>query len=186
MYLISDTHFAHANIIEYCDRPFDSEDEMNDHMLTEWNTTISPEDEVLFLGDLAMANDTESRNWFSKLNGEKTFLQGNHDSEDEEVLPIPLHDTFKFDYSEYSFFCSHYPPEETPDSFDGWVLHGHTHNNEMDAYPFINPETKTVNLSVELIGYTPIHIEELIEYLETGERFEVRPDSEGHLQEDNE
>lgn len=184
MYLVSDTHFAHANIIEYCDRPFESEAHMNDHMLTEWNETIGPDDKVLFLGDLAMANDKESQKWFAQLNGDKIFLEGNHDSENGEALPLPVHDTFKFDYSKYSFFCTHYPPEETPEDFDGWTLHGHTHNNEMDTYPFINPENKTVNLSVELIGYTPIHIDELIEYIEAGERLETRPNSIGHVQED--
>lgn len=29
-YLISDLHLDHANVIDYCDRPFDSVEEMNE------------------------------------------------------------------------------------------------------------------------------------------------------------
>ena len=50
----SDWHFGHRNVIDYCNRPFSSVEEMNDKLVELWNNTIKPEDEVWFLGDFSM------------------------------------------------------------------------------------------------------------------------------------
>jgi calcineurin-like phosphoesterase family protein len=47
-------------------------------------------------------------------------------------------------------------------NWHGWVIHGHVHNNEMNKYPFINGERKTINVSVELINYEPVSPEYLL------------------------
>jgi len=52
-----------------------------------------------------------------------------------------------------------------PDWFDGWLLHGHMHNN-VENYPFINLNNKFINILAELLNYTPIEIEELISFLQ--------------------
>ena len=39
-------------------------------------------------------------------------------------------------------------------------------------FPFIDPETQRINISVELLEYEPIHIDTLLEYIERGERLE--------------
>jgi len=41
VFFTSDTHFNHANIINYCQRPFKNTDEMNDVIITNWNNIIS-------------------------------------------------------------------------------------------------------------------------------------------------
>lgn len=40
VFVIADTHFDHANIIKYCNRPFASVQEMNKVMLKNWNNTV--------------------------------------------------------------------------------------------------------------------------------------------------
>lgn len=52
VFMISDLHFSHANIIKYCKRPFSSVDEMNSTMITNWNNTVKEDDTVFVLGDV--------------------------------------------------------------------------------------------------------------------------------------
>ena len=39
-YWTSDTHFSHANVIKYCNRPFKNVDEMNATLIENWNKTV--------------------------------------------------------------------------------------------------------------------------------------------------
>ena len=52
-FVISDTHLGHYNIIGYCDRPFETLEEMNETLIQNWNDAIKNNDTVYFLGDLA-------------------------------------------------------------------------------------------------------------------------------------
>jgi len=54
VYVTSDQHFFHTNIIEYEARPFKTVEEMNRYMLAKWNQTVSKKDKVYFLGDLCI------------------------------------------------------------------------------------------------------------------------------------
>ena len=55
-FFTSDTHFGHANIIKYCNRPFSSLEEMNSTIIRNWNEMVKPEDTVFFLGDFCFKN----------------------------------------------------------------------------------------------------------------------------------
>ena len=46
VFLTSDTHFDHENIIKYCSRPFNSKDEMNKAMISNWNSVVGDSDTV--------------------------------------------------------------------------------------------------------------------------------------------
>ncbi|WP_049935247.1 metallophosphoesterase family protein [Haloplanus natans] len=53
-YVTSDHHFGHANIIDYCDRPFSSVGEMNTALLDRYYETVTTEDVLVHPGDVAM------------------------------------------------------------------------------------------------------------------------------------
>lgn len=76
----SDTHFGHARIIELCDRPFSSVQEMNEQLVVNINATVPATDRLVFLGDNFMGNYEESIKMVSWMTpAELVFLPGNHD-----------------------------------------------------------------------------------------------------------
>jgi calcineurin-like phosphoesterase family protein len=79
IFVTSDHHFGHANIIRLCDRPFADVDEMNHAMVDRWNSVVSTEDTVIIGGDFALGKINETIKFAGLLNGKKTLLCGNHD-----------------------------------------------------------------------------------------------------------
>lgn len=49
------------------------------------------------------------------------------------------------------------------------VVHGHYYNNWPDKYLLLNPQSRLLNVSVELLGYAPLRLERLTRYLERDE-----------------
>lgn len=159
IYLISDTHFYHKNIITYCSRPFASVKEMNEVLKKNWNNIVSPKDTVFVLGDFILRKF--SRKAYealkSELNGNKYFVKGNHD--DFEAPP-----TLQINYRGMNFLLVH-NPEPFVGTFDGWIIHGHKHNNDLKNYPFINVKNRTINVSAEVIGYKPISLDFIVDVI---------------------
>ena len=132
IWLTSDTHFRHRNILKYeADaRPFASIEEMDSELVRRWNERVMPEDVVLHLGDFAFAGTTFIKGILPTLNGHKYLLMGNHDrgrksefwldAGFERVFgrPIVLDDRF---------VLSHEPLAEIP---SGKInIHGHVHSS---------------------------------------------------------
>lgn len=151
-YLISDTHFDHVNIIDYCHRPFNTIHQMNETIVRNWNNAVSRNDTVYFLGDWGWGRKARpSSYWKHRLNGHITSLRGSHDRGGlrHKIIKSGRH----------TFLLIHDPNDNH--NWHGWLIHGHIHNNKMDKYPFINGHRKTINVSVELIGYRPISLDAL-------------------------
>lgn len=79
-YFISDTHFQHANIIKYCNRPFEDTKVMDETIIMNWNSVVKPTDIVWHLGDVMLGNRENLADVMSKLNGVKFLVKGNHDT----------------------------------------------------------------------------------------------------------
>lgn len=156
IWLVSDTHFNHANVIKYCDRPFDTTKEMDWFMVEKWNAVVKPNDHVYHLGDVYMnASKGYIDNLLSKLNGKKRLILGNHDNGKDQILlrhfeKIMLWRNFD------KVVLTHIPLRE--DSIPGGNrinVHGHIHQNKSPNGPY-----KCV--CVEQINYTPINLEEIV------------------------
>lgn len=50
--------------------------------------------------------------------------------------------------------------------WDGWVLHGHIHNNDTDTYPFLAYDAQRVNVGCELLDYRPLKLNTLTSLLD--------------------
>jgi calcineurin-like phosphoesterase family protein len=187
VFFISDTHFDHANIIRYCKRPFHSVSQMNEALVRNWNNVISDNDTVYVLGDVGYGRGHRSIDyWFGKLKGKIMFVRGNHDKgpvRKAEEIPNGMLLT----YHGNEFMLMHDP--ERPENWKGWIIHGDAHNNDLNNYPFINFEEikhtvkkirlnksgkiiekqiiagKTINVSAEVINYTPVLLDEIIDII---------------------
>ncbi|WP_058366959.1 hypothetical protein [Haloparvum sedimenti] len=166
-YVISDHHFGHANIIEYCDRPFSSVGQMDGELLNRHYETVEDDALLVHLGDVAMdmRDGAETIDYFQRLGGD-LLVRGNHDiGLDAEAAPFPVLESCTLEQGDYRFHCTH-RPADVPDDWDGWVIHGHIHNNDTDAYPFVNYDARRVNVSSDVLEFRPLSLDALTELLD--------------------
>jgi calcineurin-like phosphoesterase family protein len=158
IFLIADLHLGHANIIRYCSRPFVHADvaEMDRVLIANWNYCTSPTDRVFFLGDLRYGRDAcPATEYRALLNGNITFIAGNHDEGIPHTVP-----SANLTCGGIRFLLVH-DPADAPENFDGWIIHGHHHNNDLRAFPFIDVVKKRINVSAEVLGYCPMSLQEI-------------------------
>jgi calcineurin-like phosphoesterase family protein len=158
-FVISDLHLDHANIIDYCARPFESVADMNETLVENWRHTVGDK-RVYYLGDMSFGRGARPATyWLRLLSGDVLYVSGNHESPD--CVSAPFRELM---YSGQRFLLVHDPnrlPEEYS-RWDGWMIHGHTHNNNIKEYPFINGVKKRINVSAELVNYRPVALDYLV------------------------
>jgi len=159
IFVIADLHLGHANIIRYCSRPFIFSNcaEMDAVLIRNWNCTVGTNSPVYHLGDLRYGTGAPPvSGYLEQLGGRATFITGNHDDS------IPgWEKSAQVTYDGIRFFLVH-DPDDAPAGFDGWVIHGHHHNNELRDFPFIDFVHRRINVSAEVIGYVPVSLRELV------------------------
>lgn len=159
-FVVSDNHFNHENIIGYAERPYNSLDRMNTQMIRNWNNTISDDDTVIYGGDLTFGSLDDAEDIISRLNGNMMMIEGNHDDYSAENVSVPMVEDTIIQHMGYRFWYTH-RPENVPDDWTEWELHGHVHNN----LPFINYSDNRINISVDVIEYTPIPLKIIVKAL---------------------
>lgn len=105
VFFTSDTHFSHANIIKYCNRPYDNVHEMNIDLMIKWNEVVSKNDTVYHLGDFSF-NPIMQRDF---LNGNIILIRGNHDRNECIKLFENVYDCLTLQIGPYKCFLSHEP-----------------------------------------------------------------------------
>jgi len=155
IYFTSDTHFGHANIIKYCNRPFKSSFEMDEALVSNWNTLVGPEDTVYHLGDFAFGRNAEQKyisTLAKRLNGYIHLINGNHE---KVAHSIPWRFTTIKDYDEIEvegqrIVLFHYGMRVWNKAGKGaWHLYGHSH----DRLP---PYGKSLDVGVDSCDYYPV------------------------------
>lgn len=53
IWFTSDTHFGHANVLKFSERPWDDIDDMNYALIENINACVEPSDELYILGDFS-------------------------------------------------------------------------------------------------------------------------------------
>lgn len=148
---ISDTHFNHARIIDYCNRPYADVKEMDEDMIKKWNETVSNSDVVLHCGDFGLGNKEYISSIVKRLNGKKILILGNHDNWSEQTYrDMGFHTVSRFPilYADW-YLCSH-APLQMFQNVPYKNLYGHVHNDPV----YVNTPNAEC-FCVERIGYRP-------------------------------
>lgn len=163
IYLTSDTHFFHCNIIKYCNRPFMNEYEMNRVLVQNWNERVKPEDTVYHLGDFGVGvkDQRELAELAYSLNGNIFLLKGNHENAVLKNDNVRQRFNWIRDYYELKtpndlIVLFHYALRVWNKSHHG-ALHayGHSHGSLPDD---IN--SLSLDVGVDCWNYKPITIDE--------------------------
>lgn len=161
IYLTSDHHFGHTNIIRFCNRPFMNVHEMNKILTENWNQVIGKDDEVYYLGDFSWG---EATRYLGFLNGKITWIRGNHDRNSNirgvyAKYKINIVQRLELKYKGYTFLLHHKPFIDDDTNIDwtniDWVLCGHVHE-KWKIYQ------KNINVGVDVWDFKPVHIDKLI------------------------
>ena len=175
IYFTSDHHWGHQRIVEYTGRPFKTTEEMDEALITNWNSTIKPGSLVYHLGDFSFMRPDDIPNLVRRLNGQVHLIRGNHD----RFLKDKRRD-FGFawvgDYKEVKVgdqkvVLSHYPFLTWNGRHRGsFSLHGHSHG----SLP-VDLSTKRMDIGVDAVagllsggaprmpsGYRPISYDEVV------------------------
>lgn len=188
-FFTSDTHFGHANIIKYSNRPFKDRHHMNEALIDNWNSVVAPEDDVFHLGDVALGPWEEWDDVLTRLNGNLHLSIGNHDrlfkggyNEAHRARFAPLYRKWfpggiKDHWTNFELeggpvvHLSHFPYEadhmekarhmESRLEDRGTVLiHGHTHLDEIISYSKAN--TLQIHVGMDAWNYTPVSEEQIV------------------------
>lgn len=158
--LIADLHLGHANIIRYCSRPFrvgDAET-MDRVLVSNWNARCTKNTRIFHIGDLCYGPCARPpQEYRAMLGGDAVFIAGNHDHPEPGMMPFIVIE------HEGLPFCLVHDPADAPDGFDGWIVHGHHHNNDLWNFPFIDFTHRRINVSAEVIGYVPVSLSGICE-----------------------
>ena len=165
VWLISDNHFNHQKIIEYCNRPFKTVEQMNEEMIKKWNSVVKEDDKIYHLGDFGFGSKEQIANVISKLNGRIFLILGNHDNHTpqwyrdagiKEVYdhPIIIKDFIVLSHAPQPFICDSRTPYVN--------FFGHVHDSEM----FETYGPRHFCACVERHNYKPVNIEEVIKYFQ--------------------
>ncbi len=170
-FLFSDPHFDHKNIIRFAHRPFKNVEQMNKTILKNYNKKVKKDSLVYFLGDMTLRGDMTIRKgpkgrafwynfWFNQLKGHIIYFKGNHDPKGFNETVIHVDNLY--------FKLSHFPRNRG--DWVGWMIHGHVH----DKWPFINYDYKTINVSVDVTGFKPVRLSDIIKAVKKYEKGSLR------------
>ena len=174
-FFTADLHLGHRNIIDYCGRPFRDADEMNAALIARWNAAVTPDDEVVVLGDFAMGHLDDTLALTAILHGRKVLLAGNHDrcwfghkkvmeAATQRYIDAGFDEiwqgTVPLDVDGTAVRACHFPyqgdshdhdrfVEHRPSDDGSWLLHGHVHERW-------KVRDRMINVGVDVWDYTPV------------------------------
>lgn len=164
IWLITDTHFGHEQMIEYCNRPIGFEYKILHNLVN----AVKENDVLIHLGDFCIGDDEHWHNKFmTDAAGKKWLVRGNHDHKSNSWYLSHgwdmVCDQFRDKYFGKIIMFSHKPV--VCDGEYDINIHGHFHNSdhrrqELELMAIKNGYQKL--LALEYTNYQPVNLEKFI------------------------
>ena len=168
IWVISDTHFYHENIIKYCNRPYADAVEMNEDMITKWNAVVGKDDIVWHLGDFCFGCKERIKEIVPRLNGRINLVLGNHDRHKMSFYyESGFHRVYDHPVVVSNFFILSHEPLQWVKDGDVYInVYGHVHDQEM----YRDFTSNSFCACVERIGYAPIKWTNMLEKMKSARK----------------
>lgn len=155
IYFTADEHYGHVKILKYCDRPFDSVEEMDEVMIGRHNSVVGQNDTTIHLGDFCLAKGNREKihkEYITKLNGKHVFLEGSHDYWAKGWNLRQIH---KQVINKQQIICCHYAMRVWPAShYNSWHLYGHSHGR-------LDGVGKSFDVGVDCFDFYPVSFDQV-------------------------
>lgn len=153
----ADTHFGHANIIRFCDRPYKDVNHMDEMLLLNWNEVVGQDQVVFHLGDFSFKGKRNIPNLLNRLNGKVILIRGNHDHSGDLKHFDEVHDLAEVEVERQRIIMCHYAMKVWNHSFRGsWHIYGHSHGTLAKDW-----NRKTTDIGVDSWDYQPVSFHQL-------------------------
>ena len=148
----ADEHYGHKNIIKYCDRPFHTIKEMDDVIISNFNSVVGKNDTTIHAGDFCWCNNIkDASEYIKRLHGNHVFIKGSHD----HWMPNSAKYIWRKTIEGQFIMVCHYAMRTWERShYNSWQLFGHSHGR-------LEPVGKQHDIGVDNNDFEPVSFEEL-------------------------
>ena len=170
-FFTGDEHLSHFNIIRYAGRPFQTAQEMNEAIITNYNSVVGPNDVVVHVGDFVFGGPQDAEAFIKRLPGKHLFLRGNHDKwqvrgKYPDMLELSIE-------GQYIVACHYAMRVWNRSHFNSINLFGHSHGR-------LKPEGKQWDVGVDNNNFFPVSWEQIKEIMKN------RPDNFNYIKKHHE
>lgn len=176
IYFTSDWHFNHAREFIYKARGCNSIQEMNNKIVSNCNSVLTPNDDLYVLGDLCLGGEQSiesNKELISSINGKIHIVYGNHCTPSRRAMYSTLDNVvesasaIELTVNKIHFYLSHYPTITTnlqEESLKQAVVNlcGHRHTTD----PFYDCDKGIIyHCEVDAHNLYPVSIDKIIQEL---------------------
>lgn len=168
-FLSADWHLSHRSSIDYCNRPYRTEQEMNISLISNANERMRADDTLIHVGDFFFKKagaTSKAKDLESLINATVIHVNGNHDTNNTLKNHIT---SLQLTVSGLTILVRH-RPFETFDEFYklkdiDFVICGHVHNAW--KYKIVSSEDGKdqrimINVGCDVWNYRPVRLDEVV------------------------
>jgi calcineurin-like phosphoesterase family protein len=161
-FFTADEHYYHNKILQYCNRPFNSIQKMNETLIDHHNYIVGKNDITVHAGDFTLIKNKEMiyKNIINRLNGEHIFLKGSHDYWIPRKDSLQIWENLIFhEGQKYYIVVCHYAMKTWARShYNSYQLYGHSHGK-------LDPVGKQHDIGVDNNNFMPVSMDDIVEIM---------------------